>query len=462
MPDFKRNDEWPPCLYQRGKTFWYNRMIDGQYIRESLKTKNEQDAIQLTNGLNYDVSRGINVVAQLKEEKKIAKNVKNTIYDLGLLFINEKVNDGLKKGSIKRYRGGINNFLDFIQEKGLSSSVVDLTPEIAFKYKIYRQDSLISKNGHENAKKQTGVKKKTLKDDITLIKAVFQLGVKLKWIKENPFNDVKPGKQGKKDFRFLTKEEIALFLNGAKDFDSKCNIQGRNWGELLYEIFYTYLKTGMRETELLVLEWSDIDFENRVISLKEKQFKEKRTIKLNKSVIDKFQEWFDKGLFPFHDTEVLKQFPRFQIQDTTDLMKLTEKNINWKKHLLTFEADREWSPKGNEGEIPITPSLLKLLKKMKLEREGFSNFVFPSEDGGMLRIQLRQKLIAIAKYCNIKDFTKLHSLRHTFATQLRKNGVPIETLKELLRHSDIRETMIYAHNEKEEGEKAIVKLDSIF
>jgi integrase len=53
----------------------------------------------------------------------------------------------------------------------------------------------------------------------------------------------------------------------------------------------------------------------------------------------------------------------------------------------------------------------------------------------------------------------IHSLRHTFATQLAKKGVPIFTIQKLLNHSDIKMTMRYAKFSPENGKDAIETLD---
>lgn len=53
----------------------------------------------------------------------------------------------------------------------------------------------------------------------------------------------------------------------------------------------------------------------------------------------------------------------------------------------------------------------------------------------------------------------IHTFRHTFASQLAKNGVPIYTIKKLLNHKDIEMTMRYAKLSPEEGSKDINNLD---
>lgn len=53
---------------------------------------------------------------------------------------------------------------------------------------------------------------------------------------------------------------------------------------------------------------------------------------------------------------------------------------------------------------------------------------------------------------------KLHSLRHTFATDLVSAGVDIYTVKELLGHQDIRTTMVYAKADTETLRRAVERL----
>ena len=54
---------------------------------------------------------------------------------------------------------------------------------------------------------------------------------------------------------------------------------------------------------------------------------------------------------------------------------------------------------------------------------------------------------------------KLHSLRHTFATNLVSAGVDIYTVSRLLGHSDIRTTLIYAKAKVEVLRDAVERLE---
>lgn len=59
---------------------------------------------------------------------------------------------------------------------------------------------------------------------------------------------------------------------------------------------------------------------------------------------------------------------------------------------------------------------------------------------------------------NSKERIVLHSLRHTFASQLAIKGTPIYTIKKLLNHADITMTMRYAKLAPDSGKDAVLSL----
>jgi len=87
-----------------------------------------------------------------------------------------------------------------------------------------------------------------------------------------------------------------------------------------------------------------------------------------------------------------------------------------------------------------------------------SSYVFLHKDGGKIRTKLRENMIQIAKQAGIEDLTKLHTLRHTFASHLVMQGVDLPTVKKLMGHSDIQTTMIYAHLAPDHLADAVDKL----
>lgn len=58
-----------------------------------------------------------------------------------------------------------------------------------------------------------------------------------------------------------------------------------------------------------------------------------------------------------------------------------------------------------------------------------------------------------------KNRAVLHTLRHTFATQLAKVGTPIYTIQKLMNHSDIKMTARYAKFSPENGRNAVNALE---
>lgn len=144
-----------------------------------------------------------------------------------------------------------------------------------------------------------------------------------------------------------------------------------------------------------------------------------------------------------------------------ELENLEWADIDFRRRKMKIRCKEFWHPKTGEREIPMSQGVYDLFKQLRQENEKGtkSNFIFPDKNGGKIRTKLREQLIRVAQKAKIKDLTKLHSLRHTFASHLVMSGVDLPTVQKLMGHSDIQTTMIYAHLAPDHLAEAVDRLE---
>ena len=105
--------------------------------------------------------------------------------------------------------------------------------------------------------------------------------------------------------------------------------------------------------------------------------------------------------------------------------------------------------KGERERYTVLPktSLEMLRKCYKMYRPNHpEGYMFINREGNPLKVErLRVFFRRYRRKAGISEEFIVHSLRHSFATRLVEEGVPLVQVKELLGHSCIRSTMTYVH-----------------
>ncbi|MBQ7760495.1 MAG: site-specific integrase [Clostridia bacterium] len=169
-----------------------------------------------------------------------------------------------------------------------------------------------------------------------------------------------------------------------------------------YEMFLLELSTGLRRGELLGLQWDDINLETG-------------ELKVNRQI-------------RYHNKE-LEIMP-----------------------LKTKAAYRT---------IILPPQLVEVLKEFR--KRVYSKWLFPSpyksEDVPRNPNSCRQRLSIMLERANCKH-VPFHALRHTFATQALRYGMPIKTLACIIGHESVETTLdVYSHITDEGMKNAAKTID---
>ena len=119
--------------------------------------------------------------------------------------------------------------------------------------------------------------------------------------------------------------------------------------------------------------------------------------------------------------------------------------------------------KGNkERWVPVDAGTLSLVKKTgMLDRKSPSNSLFVNKRGSRIRPRVVQSLFQqLKKDLHFPGEKKLtpHVFRHTGATLMRRNGMDISELQDLLGHASPNTTRIYAKNDIEKLHESYKKM----
>ncbi|MDO8862458.1 site-specific integrase [Haliea sp. E1-2-M8] len=132
-----------------------------------------------------------------------------------------------------------------------------------------------------------------------------------------------------------------------------------------------------------------------------------------------------------------------------DLFNLTWDQVDLERRQIrkiinkTSHARRKAGKKLEPAVLPLSAEAHRVLQQCHNQR-GDSPYVFPSPISNGPLTDVKKGFEAVLKDASIAGF-RFHDLRHTFASRLVMAGVDINTVRELMTHSDIKMTLVYAH-----------------
>ncbi len=235
----------------------------------------------------------------------------------------------------------------------------------------------------KNSTQGRALSPKTVRHIACVVHGCFEKAVKWQLIARNPMDGIELPKPTKKAPRFVEKGGVTKLLERAQS-------------TRLYPLILLGLATGARRGELLALQWPDLDFESGLMNVTKSLEQTKAGLRVKSTKSEK---------------------PRRFAVPAAALVALEEHRIEQDKDREHFGADYQ-----DNGLVFCRPD---------------GGYYSPDRAGARVSELMRK-----AGLVNVS----LHSLRHTHASELLSQGVPIPTVAKRLGHANANVTLsIYAH-----------------
>ena len=281
----------------------------------------------------------------------------------------------------------------------------EVTQDIVQQYYILKQLNGARKDG-----KPGGLSAKTIRNHHVLLKDFFAYAKTKYKLELNPTEKTNRPEVQNPDTRVLATEEMTIFIKEVMRETQRV--------AMLVSLF-----TGVRIGELLALEVSDLSLKEQSIAVQ-------------------------RNLIRVKTKAISLDNPHIKILNFKP-----EK----KTHLIVQDTPKT---KTSNRVIPLSDDLCELVLRHlftmeKSEWPNPDNLLFPSMKGTYLDPKSYEKrLDAVSKRCEILKVNP-HALRHTFATRLVEESVPLSVVKDLLGHSSIAVTQRYTHRNSDLEREAV-------
>lgn len=162
----------------------------------------------------------------------------------------------------------------------------------------------------------------------------------------------------------------------------------------------------------------------------------------NKWRADRDQEQ-KPSLLDLHFTDHLKPMVIVSLKTGMrrgELFDLKWSSINFDTKTITVTGDT--AKTSETRHIQMNTEVVTALKEWKKQSTS-DHYVFSNREGGRFE-DVKSAWLKLLKRAQVIGF-RWHDMRHDFASRLVMAGVPLNTVRELLGHGDIKTTLCYAH-----------------
>jgi len=235
------------ALFRRGRVWWMGFSYFGKQVRRSTEVTDKKLAEKIYHKVMVQVAEGKWYPPEAGADKTVRELLERYLRD------HSKPNKAPKT-----------HLCDQSRAQHLTRAFGDLTlKEI--------RPSLIA--AHKSKRRADGAAAKTINNELTLLSHAFQLAVKeWEWVADNPVQRVSKEKVHNLIERWLTVEEERRLLAASPVW--------------LQEIILFAVNTGLRQSEILNLQWGQVDLFRRTITLLEQKNGGRDTLPVNAKALD--------------------------------------------------------------------------------------------------------------------------------------------------------------------------------
>jgi len=233
-------------LYKRGKVWWIRIKKNKKELRKSTGTNSKERARRIE----------LQVLNEIEEGRWFNNEARRrTFEELRYRYMHEHSTVHKSPKSVIRDESSFKHLSAFFG--GLV--LLELTPARISEYKSLRRSQ--------------EAKTATIARELEVLRHALNLALKeWEWIERNPFEKVRIDKAHNTRERWITFEEEQRLLDASPAW--------------LREIIVFALNTGMRQNEILSLQWPEVDLFRRTATILLTKNKEKRTVPLNQTTVE--------------------------------------------------------------------------------------------------------------------------------------------------------------------------------